>query len=239
MDKDNILLTIAARGGSKGIKNKNIKQLCGIPLIAHSVLQARKWGKADMIICSTDSENIASVAKEYGAEILFMRPKELSTDFSGKIDVLRHALKTVEEHTRQRYDILIDLDVTAPIRRIEDIDRAINLFKEKRPKSLFSVTTCRKNPYFNMVEVDDNGYAFLVKKPAVPIKRRQDAPRVYDMNASIFVYDRVFLLDLETEIAISDKSIILPMNDFSVFDIDNETDFQFIEFLVQKGIVKL
>lgn len=237
--KEKILLTIAARGGSKGVKNKNIRELCGVPLIAHSVLQAKKWGKADKIVCSTDSQEIADIAKEYGAEIPFIRPKELATDTAGKIDVMRHALRTVEEQTGEKFSILMDLDATAPIRKMADMDRAIELFREKRPKSLFSVTPCRKNPYFNMVEMNNEGYAVLAKKPASPIKSRQTAPIVYDMNSSIWVYDRDYILDEKTQIAISDRSAVLVMDEFSAFDIDNETDYRFVEFLVSKGLVQL
>ncbi|MFH1581691.1 MAG: acylneuraminate cytidylyltransferase family protein [Pseudomonadota bacterium] len=237
--QEKVLLTIAARGGSKGVKNKNIRDLCGKPLIAHSILQAKKWGKADKIICSTDSAEIASVAREYGAEIPFMRPDELATDTAGKLDVLRHALRSMEEISGDKFDVVIDLDATAPIRKISDIEGSYGLFVEKRPKSVFSVTPARKNPYFNMVEISPDGYAALVRNSGSTIKRRQDAPKVYDLNASIYVYGREYLLDQNTKTAISNKSLIKVMDELSAFDVDNETDFLFIEFLVSRGVVTL
>lgn len=239
MGREKILLIVAARGGSQGIKNKNIRELCGMPLIARTILQAKRWGKANRIICTTDSEEIASIAKKYGADIPFIRPSELATDNSGKIEVLQHAVRVVEQQDGQTYGIIIDLDPTAPIRTTDDIDNALCLFIERRPKSLFSVVRCRRNPYFNMVEIDSEGFAALVKNVDSTIKRRQDAPRVYDMNASIYVYDRNYLLDKETRSAISNRSLIYLMGDISAFDIDREVDLEFIEFLVSKGMVSL
>lgn len=236
---DNVLITIAARGGSKGVKNKNIRDLNGFPLIAHTICQAKKWGKANKIICSTDSQVIANIAKKYGAEVPFLRPNHLAQDDTGKIDVLRHALQNIEEINKKKYSIIIDLDATAPIRKISDIEGAYDLFIEKTPKSVFSVVKSRKNPYFNMVEVNKNGYVKLSKTLKSTVKRRQDAPVVYDMNASIYVYNRDYLLNNETKSAISENSIAYVMDDISAVDIDNEIDFLFVEYLVTKGIVEI
>jgi CMP-N-acetylneuraminic acid synthetase len=239
MDDEKILVTIAARGGSKGVKDKNIRELYCLPLIAYTILQAKKWNKASRVICSTDSERIAEVARSHGAEILFMRPPELASDTAGKIGVIRHAVHKVEEITKERFDVIVDLDATAPIRSNRDLDGALALFKKKRPKTLFSVTPCRKNPYFNMVELGKDGFVHLAKELPSSINRRQDAPKVYDMNASIYIYDREYLLDENSKSAISDRSIIWEMDELSAIDIDQELDFQFVEFLISKGIVKL
>lgn len=238
MDKK-ILVTIAARGGSKGVKNKNIRPLAGQPLMAHTIRQAQSWGRASKIICSTDSPAIAETARRFGAEVPFTRPAELAQDDTGKIDVLRHALKTMEELDRTEYDILVDLDVTSPIRKVSDIENAYQLFLQKRPDSVVSVTRCRRNPYFNMLEPKEDGSVGLVKAPGRPIRRRQDAPVVYDMNASIYVYDRAFLLNEETKTALGRRSVASVMDEISAFDIDSEEDFQFIEYMVSKNIVAL
>ncbi len=234
-----ILLTIAARGGSKGVKNKNIRPLCGLPLIAHTIKQAKRWGRADHIICTTDSPVIAKVAKEYGAEVPFMRPAELATDKAGKLGVLQHALKTMEEQTKQQFSVLIDLDVTAPIREIEDIEQAYQTLIINKAKCVFSVTASRKNPYFNMVELNKKGYAVLSKKSKLPIVRRQDAPKVYDMNASIYAYERRFILNEKSKTVFSSRSMISVMGEWSAFDIDTEADFEFIEFLVSKRAIQI
>ncbi len=238
-NKDKILVVIAARGGSKGVKDKNIREIFGKPLIGYTIEQAKKWGKADRIICSTDSLAIMNAARKYGAEIIFTRPAKLSTDSAGKIDVLRHALKSAESYYGEHYKIVVDLDVTAPVRTVADIDGACRLFIKERPKSVFSVVPCHKNPYFNMVEISCDGYAELVKIPNSIIKRRQDAPAVYDMNASIYVYSREYLMDETTKSAISDRSLAFVMDELSAFDIDREIDFCFLEYLLSKGLVRL
>lgn len=233
-----ILVTICARGGSKGVKNKNIRDLCGLPLIAYTILQAKRWGKAARIVCSTDSEDIASIARKYGADVPFMRPPELATDTVGKLNVIKHALIEMERITGEKYNIVVDLDATAPIREISDIDGALDLFRKMQPKTVFSVTPCRKNPYFNVVEEGNDRYVHVVKSIGT-ILSRQDAPKVYDMNASIYVYDREYLMDSATRSAISDRSLVWEMGEMSSVDVDTEMDFQFIEFLVSKGLVKL
>lgn len=235
----NILVVIAARRGSKGVKDKNIRNLCGLPLIAHTIIQAKKWAKAEKIICSTDSDEIAQIAEKFGAQILFKRPACLASDTASKMDVLKHAVETVEMHNSQRYQIIVDLDVTSPIRKINDLDGAFCLFLENRPKTVFSVTVSRKNPYFNMVEVNNKGYVELSKISASNVERRQDAPLVYDMNASIYIYNRDYLLDKNTRSPISDRSLVWVMDELSRFDIDSELDFKFIEFLVNNKIVSL
>ena len=152
-NKDKILIVVAARKNSKGLKNKNIKQLCGKPLISFTIRQAGKWGKADHIICSTASREIARIAKPYGAEIPFMRPSGLSRDSVAKMDVIRHALLICERIYKKVFNIVVDLDVTSPVRKVADLDKCLRLFRKNRPNVIFSVVKSRKNPYFNMVEM--------------------------------------------------------------------------------------
>jgi CMP-N,N'-diacetyllegionaminic acid synthase len=233
-----VLLTIAARGGSKGVLDKNIKDLCGKPLLAHSIEQAKRWGKADRIICTTDSSKIADVAKQYGADVPFMRPAELATDTSGKIAVLQHALKTLAEQG-ENYDIVVDLDPSAPIRTMEDINGAYELFCSKRPDLVISATPCRKNPYFNMVELGADGLVRLAKTPVKPLVRRQDAPVIYDLNASIYIYRASFLANENTKTALDGKTMAWVMDEKSAFDIDTQEDFDFVEYMTNKGMVHL
>ena len=117
-----ILGTICARGGSKGIKNKNIRLLHGIPLIVYSIKALKAWGKADRIICSTDSVDIQNIVRNHGIEAPFTRPAELATDQAGKIKVLQHALKFCEDERNIKYDYVVDLDPTSPLRTVKDID---------------------------------------------------------------------------------------------------------------------
>lgn len=233
-----ILCTICARGGSKGVKNKNIRPLLGKPLISYSIQQALRWGKAKRIIVSTDSEKIAQIARKYGAEVPFIRPARLSADKTAKLLSIRHALLKCEELFGEKYDIVLDLDVTSPLRRISDLDRCLQMFRKLRPKSLFSVVRARRNPYFNMVEKKKNGLVKLCKQSTRTVTFRQKAPEVYDMNASIYFYSRDFLLNRNNKTPISNKSAIYIMDELSSFDIDNEADFKFIEFLIKEKLWK-
>lgn len=235
---NNLLITICARGGSKGVKGKNIRPLAGKPLIYYTIKQSKDWGRGKHIIVSTDSKDIAQVAKEYGAEIPFLRPAELATDAVAKLPVIRHALKSCEEAFGEKFDFVMDLDATSPVRKTQDLENSYALFLEKRPKTLFSVVSAHRNPYFNMVEVNENGKAHY-SKPNEGFSSRQQAPKVYDMNASIYIYDRNYLLNENNDRPVSDDSIIYLMDELSRIDIDSEIDFKFIEFLVKENIISL
>lgn len=237
--RKNILITIAARGGSKGLKGKNIRLLMGKPLIAYTVEQAVRWGRGADIICSTDSAEIARIARAYGAKTPFVRPDHLAGDKAGKVGVIRHALVESEKIFGKRYDIIVDLDVTAPIRRISDLDNCLKIFDRYNPKTLFSVVKSRKNPYFNMIEQKKDGRAVLCCKPKRAVLSRQKAPLVYDMNASIYFYARRYLLNKKNITAISDDSIAYIMDDLAGIDIDKKLDFDFVEYLIKKRMVAL
>ncbi|MBU4189570.1 MAG: acylneuraminate cytidylyltransferase family protein [Candidatus Thermoplasmatota archaeon] len=231
-----ILGTICARGGSKGLPKKNIMPLAGKPLIAYTINIALKWEKMDKLIVSTDNEEIANVSKKYGVDAPFMRPAELATDTADKLPVIQHAVKFCEKKYNTGYDVVVDLDPTAPLRKISDLDKALNRFLNSDADVLYSVCRARKSPYFNMVELDENGYAHLSKPLKNKIIRRQDSPEVYDMNASIYIYNRDFLLAADS--IHSGKAIVYVMDDISAFDIDREIDFQFIEFLLEREVFR-
>lgn len=229
-----ILGTICARGGSKGVKNKNIKKLLDKPLIAYTIEYFKKWGKIDRIVCSTDSPEIANIAEKYGADIPYIRPKELAGDHISKLSVLKDLIQFCEKQDNTTYDIIVDLDPTSPLRKRNFLQKAFEKFLNKDANNLYSVCEARKNPYFNMVEVDQNGYAHLCKfSDAI---RRQDAPQVYEMNASIYIYKHDFLIN--TDSLHSDKTIVYEMPYINSIDIDTELDFLFVEFLLKKEVFK-
>ena len=124
-----MLITICARGGSKGVKNKNIRDLKGKPLISYTIRQAIEWGKANRVIVSTDSKDIADISKQFGAEVPFFRPKLFSDDDAPKLPAIRHALIQSELIYKEKYETIIDLDPTAPIRKISDIENCLNMFQ--------------------------------------------------------------------------------------------------------------
>ncbi|QKJ26291.1 CMP-N-acetylneuraminic acid synthetase [Aliarcobacter cibarius] len=228
----NILCTICARGGSKGVKNKNIKELNGKPLIAYTIEQAKDSGLFEHIVISTDSDDIANVAKQYGAEVFFKRSEEMASDTAGKLDVIKDAFKRSEEHYNKTFDYLIDLDATAPLRSVEDIINSFKQFKENDNDNLITAMPSRRSPYFNLVEQDKDGKVYLSKKLDNSIVRRQDAPKSYDMNASIYIWKRDIILNKDSLFLENTGLYVMPEE--RSIDIDNELDFKFVEFLMKE-----
>jgi len=232
------LCTICARGGSKGVKGKNVRRLGGKPLIAHSLEQARSSGLFDVLAVSSDSEEILNVATVWGADYLIKRPVELATDDAAKLPVIRHCVAEVEKLTAIKFDILVDLDATAPLRVPADIIAAVQLLEESGAGNVLTAMPSRRSPYFNLVEVDANGIVHLSKPLSNTIVRRQDAPKCYDMNASIYVWRRSVLFDSPG--LFNDDTRLYVMPEERSIDIDSETDFRFVEFLIggDEGISK-
>lgn len=227
-----VLCTICARGGSKGVKNKNIKELCGKPLIAYTIEQAKASKLFEHIVISTDSDAIASVAKEYGADVFFKRSAEMASDTAGKLDVIRDAFVRSEVHYQDTFDYLIDLDATAPLRSVEDIINSFNQLLKNSNDNLITAMPSRRSPYFNLVEVDLNGKVSLSKQLESTVLRRQDAPKSYDMNASIYIWKRDAILN-ESSLFLDSTGLYVMPEERSI-DIDNELDFEFVEFLMRK-----
>lgn len=228
-----ILCTICARGGSKGVKNKNIKLLGGKPLIAYTIEQATQSGLFEHIVISTDSDAIAQSAQEYGAEVFFKRSDEMASDTAGKLDVIRDAFKRSEAYYGCTFDTLIDLDATAPLRSVQDIIDSYEQFLRDDNDNLITAMPSRRSPYFNLVEVDDLGKVALSKKLSDGIVRRQDAPKSYDMNASIYIWKRSAILN-ETSLFLEKTGLYVMPEERSI-DIDTEMDFEFVEFLMRKN----
>lgn len=229
------LITICARGGSKGIPGKNIKTIAGKPLMAYTVDCARKVQQAigADIIVSTDSERILSVAASLGLETPYRRPAELAGDTCGKLDAIDHAWHWAEDHFGCRYDYVLDLDCTAPLRTLEDVLEGFKTLEaDPGALDLFSVSPAGRNPYFNMVEQKPSGYFDLVKDGSA-FTSRQSAPKVYDMNASYYIYRRRFfeqgLRDPNTPLSLV---YVMP---HLCFDLDEPADFDYLEYLLEHG----
>ena len=227
------LCTICARGGSKGVKGKNLRILCGRPLIAHSLEQARMSGLFELIAISSDAADILAAARRYGADLVIERPAELASDRAAKVPAIKHAVLSAEAQARQRYDTLVDLDVTSPLRTVDDIRGAIRLLEETRASSVITGAPARHSPYFNMVERRPDGSVALCKTVDSPVERRQDAPACFDMNASIYVWRRDrFLAD--PRVFYADTQLFEMPPERSV-DVDSELDFTLIEMLLRGG----
>ena len=232
----NILITICARGGSKGIPGKNIKNICGKPLIEYTISLAKhfKERRGAIIGLSTDDIRIKEVAKELGLETNYIRPDYLATDTAGKIDTIKDLLIYQEGVIKEKFDYVLDLDVTSPQRNLDDLEKSFDLINNTIALSLFSVNPAARNPYFNMVEEKEDGFYSLVKiNSDGSIMTRQSAPKVFDLNASFYWYRRIFF-DSNYKTAITNKSIIYTMPHLC-FDLDHQVDFEFMEFLLKQN----
>lgn len=227
------LCSICARGGSKGVPGKNIREMHGRPLIAHTVIQAKKSDLFTAIAISSDSDDILSAAKDAGADILIKRPDELATDQAGKIPVIRHCAIEAEKQLGIVHDLFFDLDVTSPLRHVSDIYNAVELMERTGAENMFSVTPADHSPYFNMVECDDKGVPTLSKDLIVPVVRRQDAPKVFDINGSIYGWKRDVLMTSDSLYQATTQVYEMPRE--RSIDIDVEIDFKFVELLMQAG----
>lgn len=224
------ICTICARGGSKGVKNKNIRTLIGKPLIAHSILQAKASGLFDCIAVSSDSDEILAPAGKWGADCLIKRPGELATDQAAKLPVIRHCVTEAECISGQIFDVVVDLDATSPLRIPEDIVGSVRLLEERGVSNVITGAPARHSPYFNMVELDEKGVARLSKKLNTPVIRRQDGPICYDMNASVYVWRRDTLFSCPT--IFNSDTLLYDMPEERSIDIDSELDFRFVEFIM-------
>jgi CMP-N,N'-diacetyllegionaminic acid synthase len=227
------LCSICARGGSKGVLNKNLRIMAGLPLIAHSIKQALDSGLFTHIAISSDSDEILAVAKQYGANILIKRPDELSTDTAAKLPVIQHCMQEAEKVSDTKFDLIADLDCTSPLRSVEDIVNSVKLYEKSNAKNLITGMNARRSPYFNLVQLNDNGYVSLNAKSDKPIVRRQDAPKCFDMNASIYIWRRQNLLDAAK--VIEDQTIIFEMPEERSIDIDSPLDFEIVKFLMERN----
>jgi len=232
----NILITICARGGSKGVLGKNIKKINNKHLIGYTIESAKKFclvmTEANIdIALSTDSDQIKNICKELGLKTSYCRPDILATDTSGKIDAIIDVLNFYEDKNRMAYDFIIDLDVTSPLRTSKDLKESLAIIqKNTEALNIFSVSKANRSPYFNMVEHDKNGFVKLVKNHTKNLVTRQSSPEVYDMNASFYIYKRSFFKGAY-KTAITTKSMAY-LVDHLCFDVDEEIDFIFLEYLI-------
>ena len=228
--QSNIVGAICARGGSKGIPRKNLRPLAGKPLIAHAIECAQACSVLRRVVVSTDDPVIAKVAKEYGAEVPFIRPADLAQDDTSKWHVFRHLVKFLEEMDTQ-VGVLADLDTGVPLRTPSDVTRCVTQLLAGNADLVVTAYEAERNPYFNMVELDDNGFARIVKAPDRPIVCRQVAPPVYSLSPAVYAIRRHALWKYEHWSEA--KFQICPLPRERAIDIDSELDFHFVELLMQ------
>jgi N,N'-diacetyl-8-epilegionaminate cytidylyltransferase len=221
-----IVAFIFARGGSKGVKRKNIRPLKGKPLIAYSIEGAKQSSLIDDVYVSTEDDEIAKISSSYGAKVI-ERPRELAGDNSPEWLSWQHAINSVED-----FDIFISLPATSPFRNLQDIERSIQKLKnEPSADAIISITQASRNPWFNMVRLDQEGCAELVNSSgaAPPTARRQDAPLIYDMTTISFTTTPSFIKNNRCLFDGKVKTIEIPQE--RSLDIDTEFDFLTAEAL--------
>jgi len=225
-----VVALVCARGGSKGLPGKNIRPLGGRPLVAWAIEHARGVSRSDRVIVSTDSEEIAAIARAAGAEVPFMRPADLAQDTSPEWLVWRHALEHLRVADGAYPDALLVVPATAPLREADDLERCLDEFAKGEVDVVITVTQSPRNPYFNMVRKHPDGTVGLVIPPEGVVFRRQDSPVVYDITPVGYVASPEFVMShgglfegrvRQVEVA-PDRAI----------DIDTALDFRIAECLI-------
>ncbi len=232
--KNIIYCTICARGGSRGVAKKNIKKINNKALIFYTIDTAIKSKIFDRIILSTDSIEILNLCKkEKKIETFFLRKKSLSTNTSGKVGAIRDVVIRSEHYFNEKCNYVCDLDVTSPLRNINDIIKSYKKFKQNNFDNLFTVCRSRKNPYFNMIEFNKEKKVKLVKKLKNVLFRRQDAPTVYEMNASIYFWKKKILFKKNYLFRKNTGIYLMPFN--RSVDIDTEEDFKLVKYFIRNN----
>ena len=229
IDDKKVLAIIPARGGSKGIKDKNIYPLCGKPLIAYSIEAAKQSRYIDEILVSTDSEKIASVAKDFGASVPFLRPAELASDTSKSIDAILHAIGTLKNN-KQMFDVLVLLQPTSPLRSTEDIDGALEEFSRNSYKSLVSVSEVNDNPIL-IRTIDESGKLKRLLNTDSSV-RRQDMKKYYRVNGSIYIN---LISEVDVNTSFNDNIIPYIVPQERAIDIDEMKDLAVAKYYITKG----
>lgn len=233
----NILITICARGGSKGIPGKNIKILNKQPLIFFSLKVAEQFAtkhRNTQIVLSTDDAEIKNVVREISTitDVEYTRPEILANDTAGKLDAITDVKNYAEQKHQKSYDFVIDLDVTSPLRNLADLENALQILEENPAAyNIFSVSPANRNPYFNMVEEQEDGYYSLCKKGL--FLTRQSAPKVYDMNASFYIFRKHFF-STGNKTVITEKTLVYEVSHIC-FDLDHPIDFEIMSFLLENS----
>lgn len=230
--KPYIVGQICARGGSKGVPRKNLRNLAGKPLLAWAIETALQCPSLDRVVVSTEDEEIAGVARRYGAEVPFMRPAELAQDASPEWLVWQHTIRMLRELEGRQPDILVNIAPTSPLRAVEDIEACIATLLEKNADVCITVRPAERSPYFNMVTLTD-GWARLVMQPPQPVTRRQDAPRVFDVTTVAYAARADFVLRAHQLFEGRVCATVVPAE--RALDIDTELDFLLAEFLLTRS----
>jgi len=231
-----VIAFVFARSGSQGLPGKNVRLLCGKPLIAWSIEQARAVGRISQVIVSTDSEEIAKVARSWGADVPFIRPSELASDHSPEWLAWRHALDFVLTAHGGLPDAMVSVPATAPLRMPKDIEACLDEFEKGGVDVVVTMTDAHRSPYFNMVKVAQDGSVELVMPPSTALVRRQDVPKVYDLTTVAYVARPQFVRNHHRMFDGVVRPVYVPHE--RAIDIDTLADFEYAELLMKKNLQK-
>jgi N-acylneuraminate cytidylyltransferase len=220
---------IFARAGSKGIPNKNIQQFSGKPLISWTIELALKVKQINEVFVSTDSEEIAEIARMAGATIPFIRPSELATDTSPEWHSWQHFNKFLADKDGRLPEVFLSLPATSPLRSTIDIENCLDEFKKGRADFVVGITPSERNPYFNMVNKREGNQVNLVIQQGEKYSRRQDAPEIFDLTTVCYVGKPSTILTKNSIFEGKVAGVEIPRE--RAIDIDTELDFQIAEFL--------
>ena len=221
---------IFARGGSKGVHGKNIKEICGKPLIAYSIEIAKEVESIGKIFDSTEDDNIAAIAREYGAKVID-RPPKLSLDDSPEWLAWQHGVNWVREQG-DKFDVFLSLPPTSPMRNKYDIQKVLEKL-DSQTDVVLTMTPASRSPWFNMVTINRDGYASLVKQNKNKIQRRQDAPAAYDLTTVAYATRPQFILSHGSVFDGRVRAVEIPRE--RAFDIDTELDWDVVECMIRKS----
>lgn len=227
----NILAIIPARGGSKGVPRKNIKEINGKPLIAYTIEEAIKSRYLHRIVVSTEDKEIADISKKYGAEVPYLRPIELADDKSPTIDCIIHMINWLKINEDYIPDYICLLQCTSPLRTNEDIDGTIKKAINIDLDGAISVCEAEVNPYWTNVFIDEKLKYFI--EEGKNITRRQDLPQIYRINGAVYIIKTEILLNKRTFETDNMTGYIMSSN--NSIDIDNEIDFKFAQLLMKES----
>lgn len=233
----NYLFTICGRAGSKGVKNKNLKDFLGCPLVYYSLaailLYKEKYEESNTItvVLNTDSDELIRIvmAQKMLPIYVINREENLCGDFASKVDVIKDCFFRAKAEYSTDYDMVIDLDITSPLRTVLDLKNVIDRKNHRHDADVvYTVTHSRRNPYFNMVREEDG---YFVKAIASEYTARQQASVMFDMNASIYAYSPAALIEKPSNVFFNDKADAVLMKDTAVLDIDSEEDFELMQVI--------
>lgn len=233
----NILFTVCGRAGSKGVRGKNVRDFCGVPLVwytlsAIALYRERYTGDFVRTTLNTNSEELIQLATAMEEELfVIQRTPKLAGDNVPKVSVILDCLNKTEKACATAFDVVVDLDITSPIRLVEDIRSAVEKKSARKETDVvFSVVPSRRNPYFNMVR-EKNG--LYVKAIPSNYTARQQAPVFYDMNASIYAYSPEALRKKNAAVFFNDQTDVILMKDTGILDIDSEEDYTLMQIIAE------